>query len=166
MYRNYCILTKRVGTNRQSHARACFTVDRRQIGARPRERGSPKERNLWRDVARDRSTFPKGIASYGDAKRSTSRRGTEYAPSTESFRTNRTVLRSFFVVITEKIRERERGEEEGEEEEEEEEHRQVEGRGRESVMAEGSGAYKWHEWKRSFPRIMRGPRGVGFQGKC
>lgn len=34
---------------------------------------------------------------------------------------------------------------------------------RESVMAEGSGAYKWHEWKRSFPRIMRGPRGVGFQ---
>lgn len=30
-------------------------------------------------------------------------------------------------------------------------------------MADGSGAYKWHEWKRSFPRIMRGPRGVGFQ---
>jgi len=30
-------------------------------------------------------------------------------------------------------------------------------------MAEGSGAYKWHKWKRSFPRIMRGPWGAGFQ---
>lgn len=85
---------------------------------------------------------------------------TKYALSTESSGANRTVLRSFFVVITGKIREREEEEEEGGK------HRQVEGCRKESVMAEGSGAYKWHEWKRSFPRIMRGPRGVGFQGKC
>lgn len=65
------------------------------------------------------------------------------------------VLRSFFVVITKKIRER--GEAEG-----------AEGSGggirRESVMAEGSGAYKWHEWEAVFPENnARGPRGVGFQ---
>lgn len=85
---------------------------------------------------------------------------TKYALSTESFGTNRTVLRSFFVVITGKIREREEEKGGGGG------HRQVGGCRKESVMAEGSGAYKWHEWKRSFPRIMRGPRGVGFQGKC
>lgn len=35
---------------------------------------------------------------------------------------------------------------------------------RESVMAEGSGAYKWHEWEAVFPENnARGPRGVGFQ---
>lgn len=31
-------------------------------------------------------------------------------------------------------------------------------------MAEGSGAYKWHEWEAVFPENnARGPRGVGFQ---
>jgi len=35
---------------------------------------------------------------------------------------------------------------------------------RESVMTEGSGAYKWHEWEAVFPENnARGPRGVGFQ---
>jgi len=31
-------------------------------------------------------------------------------------------------------------------------------------MAEGSGAYKWHEWEAVFPENnARGPQGVGFQ---
>lgn len=39
-----------------------------------------------------------------------------------------------------------------------------EGIRRESVMAEGSGAYKWHEWEAVFPENnARGPQGVGFQ---